>query len=205
MRLPRRPWRRRPGRRRRKNSPYMFVIVGLGNPGKRYAATRHNLGYRAIDMLAARSGVRIKRKFRLRSDAVRGQLLGRDVLLLKPRTFMNLSGRAVALVLRYYRSSPTDLIVLMDDANLPVGRIRIRPGGGPGGHRGLQSLIDELRSDDFPRVRIGIGAGSDMVAHVLGEFGATEREEIDSSVERAVAAVETIVSEGIERAMDRYN
>lgn len=183
----------------------MFVIVGLGNPGKRYAATRHNLGYRAIDMLAARSGVRLKRKFRLRSDAVRGKLLGRDVLLLKPRTFMNLSGRAVALVLRYYRSSATDLIVLTDDANLPVGRIRIRPGGGPGGHRGLQSLIDELRSDDFPRVRIGIGAGADMVAHVLGEFGATEREEIDRSVERAVASVETIVTEGVERAMDRFN
>lgn len=118
---------------------------------------------------------------------------------------MNRSGGAVSLVLRYYRSLTSNLIVVTDDANLPVGMIRVRPRGSSGGHRGLQSLVDELKSADFSRVRIGIGESADMVAHVLGKFNAKERDEISHSVRRAAGAVETIVSEGIERAMDRYN
>jgi PTH1 family peptidyl-tRNA hydrolase len=183
----------------------MFLIVGLGNPGKRYAPTRHNIGYRVIDELAARSGIRLARKFRLKSEIGRGKLLGHDVLLLKPRTFMNLSGRAVSASARYYRVSITDLIVVTDDASLPVGRIRVRPRGSSGGHKGLVSLIAGMGGEDFRRVRVGIGAGEEMVAHVLGEFSTPERAAMERAVESAADAVESVVSEGTERAMDRFN
>ena len=185
----------------------MKVVAGLGNPGRRYAGTPHNVGFEALDKLAARLDCRLRRSLRFRARI--GQAAWRDerLLLLKPQTYMNLSGDAIAAVLRYRKLSPSDVIVLVDDANLDAGRMRVRSGGSSGGHRGLVSVIERLGSQDFARVRIGVGRsrGSDLVDHVLSPFPGLDRERVEPMLMRAVDAVLCIVADGPDAAMNKYN
>jgi len=186
--------------------PEMHLVVGLGNPGARYVHNRHNVGFRCVRRLAAVHGL----EFRARKGArvARGNLAGRSVLLATPRTFMNESGRAVAPLVRFHKVPLDHLLVIYDDLDLPLGTIRIRPKGGSGGHRGMQSIIEALGSQDFPRLRIGIGRppeGVDPADYVLQDFSTEEEALIREVLERAIAAVETWLNEGIDEAMGRFN
>ena len=186
----------------------MKIVVGLGNPGARYANTPHNVGSSVLDELAARYGSTFRRSVRFRARIARAAAPDADLLLVRPETFMNRSGIAVAAVLRFRKVDPADLVVILDDADLEMGRLRIRPGGGSGGHRGLQSIVDHVGSGDFARVRIGIGRagdGRDLVDHVLGPFSEQEREEIRPVIRCAADAVQCVISAGVEMAMNEYN
>jgi PTH1 family peptidyl-tRNA hydrolase len=182
------------------------LIVGLGNPGKEYQETRHNVGFRVIDLLAERHGIEL-RKHRHQSVYGEGRIAENAVLLAKPLTYMNLSGAAVAALARYHGITPGDVLVLCDDVNLPLGRLRLRTKGSAGGHNGLKSIIGSLGTDEFPRLRIGVGApaGQPMVEHVLGRFNRREAEIIATVLPAAADAVELSLREGIEAAMNRYN
>jgi len=184
------------------------AVVGLGNPGREYASTPHSIGFEVIDRLAAEA--RAKLKASLRFSAMTGRLvvLETEVLLVKPQTYMNVSGPAVSAVLRYYKIEPSDLIVVLDDADLEAGRIRIRQSGSSGGHKGLLSVAESVGTGDFVRVRIGIGRGADgidLVKHVLDHFGAEERLVMNEVVREAAGAVVSILSSGVDRAMNEYN
>lgn len=183
-------------------------MVGLGNPGKEYEKTRHNTGYRAIDLLANRLGCKIdKAKF----QGLYGQVVCQDrkLFLLKPLTFMNLSGRAVLQLSAYYNIPPERIIVLFDDISLPPGRLRIRAEGSAGGHNGIKSIISELGSQAFPRVKIGIGAKpnpeSDLAAWVLSSFSAKEEKDLSFALENAASAVLTIIEKGVPEAANKFN
>jgi PTH1 family peptidyl-tRNA hydrolase len=184
------------------------VIVGLGNPGRRYERTPHNVGFAAVDVLAEQTGCRIRRSLRYRARSGKTMLAGRPALLVKPETFMNNSGIAVSAALRYFKARRDQLVLVLDDADLPVGRIRIRARGGSGGHRGLASVIEHVGGDDFARVRIGIGrrhADENLVSHVLRTYGTEEWQEIEKVVRCAADAVERIVTSGTEAAMNVFN
>ncbi|NQU40979.1 MAG: aminoacyl-tRNA hydrolase [Lentisphaerae bacterium] len=186
----------------------MNVIVGLGNPGQRYERTPHNVGFDVVDRLAQRVGCRVRRSLRFRARAGKALMAGSPVLLVKPETFMNNSGLAVAGALRYFKVSRDGLVVVLDDADLPVGRIRIRPAGRSGGHRGLASVIEHVGGDDFARVRIGVGRrkqDENLVSHVLRPYGTEEWQDIMKVVECAADAVEQIVESGVEAAMNAFN
>ena len=185
----------------------MKLVVGLGNPGAKYDGTRHNVGFAAVDLLAKRHYVRWE-------TAPRGApgLIGRwraaDVVLAKPLTFMNLSGEAIVPLLHFYKIDVPDLLVIVDEAQLETGRIRIRPEGSAGGHNGLKSIVAALGTLAFPRMRIGVGRGDnrrDLADHVLARFDPAERDIIDESVARAADAVEAFVESGIDAAMNRFN
>ncbi|HWP23316.1 MAG TPA: aminoacyl-tRNA hydrolase [Candidatus Binatia bacterium] len=185
----------------------MKLIVGLGNPGARYEPTRHNLGFRIVDRLARANQILIDR---LRCEALVGEgILGEETLVLaKPQTFMNRSGAAVASLLREYGVGVEDLVVVYDDLDLPFGRIRIRPSGSAGGHRGVASIIESLAGAKFHRVRVGIGRppeGTDPVDFVLQPFDSQELNQLDAVVDRAAEAVVCLVRDGLKRAMDLYN
>jgi PTH1 family peptidyl-tRNA hydrolase len=193
--------------RRQPAVPPRYLIVGLGNPGAEYQNTRHNVGFRALDLLAEEHRIDA-RKFEKRALVGYGTICDEAVVLAKPQTFMNLSGESVAPLMRMLELQPRDVIVVYDEMDLPVGRIRVRPGGSAGGHRGLKSLIQHLRTEEFPRVRIGVGrpgTGAAVIEHVLSKFERDEIEPIRDSVRRAVEAVEAILAEGVEAAMNRYN
>ena len=183
------------------------LIVGLGNPGPRYANNRHNVGFQCLDRLAQAHGL----AFRKRENKVllaRGQIAGVEVILAKPQTYVNLSGQAVERLARSYQVPLEDILVIYDDMDLPLGRIRLRPGGGAGGHKGVRSIIEHLDSRDFPRLRVGIGrppGRMDPVDYVLGDFTPEERPVIEEAYERAIAAVECWLREGIVAAMNKYN
>ena len=184
----------------------MRLVVGLGNPGSRYRDTRHNLGFRVVDVLAARWGIRIGGR-RHQAESGRGEIAGVRLILAKPLTYMNLSGEAVGRLRRAERVRPGDVVAVYDDLDLPVGRVRIRGGGGAGGHNGVTSLIAVL-GREFPRVRIGIGrppGGADPVEYVLEPVAAGERAAIARAVERAADGVEALLGDGIERAMSAFN
>lgn len=183
----------------------MKLIVGLGNPGREYHSTRHNVGFDTIDRLAGdfRIHVRSRRSHSLLGEGVIG---GEKVVLAKPLTFMNLSGQAVGDMARYYHVAHQDIIVICDDVNLPLGKLRIRPKGSAGGHNGLKSVIQSLGADDFVRVRIGIGSPrNEMISHVLSRFAKAEQDTIRYAIARAADAVKEIVVEGTEQAMNRFN
>ncbi len=188
----------------------MKLVVGLGNPGREYAATRHNVGVRIVERLAERSGISITgRKFSGRFG--RGRVAGVDVGLLLPETFMNLSGESVSEALRLLPVGdlPDDLLVVFDDVDLPFGRIRLRPSGSAGGHRGLADLIRRLGRDDIPRLRFGVGRpphpGMSTADYVLQAFSKEEEARLVSRLGDAADAVETALAEGVRAAMDRFN
>ncbi|MBE6947207.1 MAG: aminoacyl-tRNA hydrolase [Ruminococcaceae bacterium] len=185
-----------------------WLIVGLGNPGKEYEKTRHNAGYRAIDILAAKLGCKIdKAKF----QGLFGQVnyAGVKLLLLKPLTYMNLSGRSVLQLSAYYQVPPQRIIILFDDISLEPGRLRVRPDGSAGGHNGIKSIIAELGSQDFPRVKIGVGAKAhseqDLADWVLSNFSSLEEKALQTSLENAAAAALCIIEHGVPEAANRYN
>jgi PTH1 family peptidyl-tRNA hydrolase len=183
------------------------LIVGLGNPDRRYRQTRHNVGWEVIDHAARRFGVAVDQKGAW--ALVGGAKLGRHrILLAKPQTYVNRSGMAVADLRRRHRVKLADLLVIVDDLDLPPGRLRLRAGGSHGGHNGLRSIIDALGSDAFPRLRVGIGRppeGVDPAEFVLTPFSESERALIEPALDRAVDAVETVVRDGLPAAMNRFN
>jgi PTH1 family peptidyl-tRNA hydrolase len=185
------------------------LIVGLGNPGPRYAATRHNVGFQIVERFAARRGTALReRRFRGRFGTPRiGSV---EVAVLEPLTYMNLSGRSVLEAVRELpvEDPSQDLIVVLDDVDLPFGRLRIRPGGGAGGHKGLADVIARLRRDDFARLRFGVGRpapGLDTADYVLEPFAPEEEAELEGRLEAAVQALDDILAEGVTAAMNRHN
>lgn len=185
----------------------MKLIVGLGNPGRAYAQTRHNVGFDVVDELARRMGVEFRRSWRFPAELAEGALEGERVVLVKPRTFMNRSGEAAGPLMRKKGLNPADVIVVVDDVDLPPGRLRLRKAGSAGGHNGLKSLIAHLGSEQFPRVRVGIGrdAEGDTVEHVLGRFAPDEVPVMREAIGRAADAVAFALRAGWDRAMNEYN
>ncbi len=186
----------------------MKLIVGLGNPGSEYRGTRHNVGFMVADALVDRW--RVGDEWRERFEALQIKTVVRDesVIVVKPLTFMNLSGQAVTAIAGFYKIEPADIFVVTDDVALPLGRLRARREGGAGGHNGLKSIIQSLATQAFPRVRVGVGRGDgqrDLSDHVLGRFGADERETVSAAVLRAADATEMFLSEGIGRVMNAFN
>ena len=185
-----------------------WLIVGLGNPGREYEKTRHNAGFRGVDVLAQKLGCKIdKAKFQgLYGQATYG---GNKVYLLKPQTFMNLSGRSVLQLSAFFHIPPQRIIVLFDDISLEPGRLRIRADGSAGGHNGIKSIIQELGSQDFPRVKIGVGAKPhpdfDLADWVLSAFTATEEKALQSALERAADAALAVMDKGVPEAANRFN
>ena len=189
-------------------APIEWMIVGLGNPGTKYENTRHNCGFRALDAYCKKTGLRIDR-MKFKALVGEGQLAGKRVLFMKPQTFMNLSGEAVRDAANFYKIPPEQIIVIVDDIAQDVGRIRVRGKGSAGGQNGLKSIIYQLNSDNFPRVRVGVGAKPhpdyDLADWVLSKFQDDEIEKIDSAAERAMLAAEEIIKNGAQAAAQLYN
>ena len=185
----------------------MKLIAALGNPGRIYDGTRHNLGFVVADTLAARH--RLEWEAAPRGiEALIARWRGADVVVAKPLTFMNLSGQAVRGLLQFYKIDPADMLVVVDDVNLELGRLRTRAAGSAGGHNGLKSIIEALGSDEFARLRVGVGRGDaqrDLADHVLAKFDPAERPVVEESVARAADAAETFIMEGIGPVMNRFN
>ncbi|MFX4262858.1 aminoacyl-tRNA hydrolase [Pelotomaculum propionicicum] len=186
----------------------MKLIAGLGNPGREYAATRHNIGFMVIDRLARRLGLAVEKK-KFKALFGQGQISSEKVLLAKPQTYMNLSGEAVAALLRWHKLGPADLLVVYDDMDLPPGKLRIRAEGGSGGHKGMDSIIRALGTEGFPRLRIGVGKpevpGFDGADFVLSRLTGEDAKTFEESADTAAEAIHCIVSEGLEKAMNEYN
>ena len=186
----------------------MYIIAGLGNPGLKYRHTRHNAGFDAIDVIAKRHGITVK-KIEKQALVGQGNIKGQKVLLVKPQTFMNNSGDSLAELVNYYKVDPTEeLIVLSDDVTLDPGRIRIRKKGSAGGHNGLKSIIARCGTESFQRVRIGVGilpTGGDMINHVLGHLKRDERKSLEEALEHAADAIELMINGETEAAMNKFN
>ena len=185
-----------------------YLIVGLGNPGSKYWNTRHNVGYAALDALAAKLNVRVDR-VKFQGLVGQGAIGGKKVVLLKPTTYMNLSGQSVQAAARFYKVPPERIVVLSDDISLDPGRLRVRKNGSAGGHNGLRSIISSLGSQEFPRIKIGVGAKPhpdyDLANWVLGTFPLPQREEMEQTYARAADAVVTLVTKGAETAANQFN
>lgn len=185
----------------------MKLIVGLGNPGTEYARTRHNAGFLAIECLAQRHGLSgAKTKFH--AGVLEGPIAGERCVLMQPMTFMNRSGLAVAEALRFYKLEPADLLVLVDETALPLGRIRLRAGGSPGGHNGLDDIQQKLGTPEYPRLRIGVDSGPARVAKkdwVLGRFTDDQLDQLQPALLKAADAVESWITEGIDKTMSLFN
>lgn len=184
----------------------MFIIAGLGNPGKKYENTRHNMGFLVIDRLASKNDIKIN-KLKHRALVGDGFISGQKVLLVKPQTYMNLSGESLGEVLRYYHAEPQNLIVIYDDFDLAAGTLRIRKKGSAGSHNGMKSVIEQVGSQDFPRVRVGIGesGGLDWKDFVLGKVTGGQQQLISEAVEQAADSIMCILEKGIDKAMNEYN
>lgn len=184
----------------------MYAVVGLGNPDKEYEKTRHNIGFDVIDELASQMGVEVKTRRHKALCAV-GTIGSQKVVLVKPQTYMNLSGESVRAVMDFYKLDPEeDIIVISDDIALATGKIRIRVQGSAGGHNGLKSIISHIGTQKFKRVRVGVGANEgNLVKHVLGKFGKAERALVDDAIRDAAAAVEVMVIEDAQTAMNKFN
>ena len=181
------------------------IIIGLGNPGRQYEGTRHNAGFAVLDRLAAAGGVAFQSSPRWQCHLAK--LPGCGTLLLKPQTFMNLSGRAVQQVLGFYKWTPAQMLVVYDDAALPLGALRFREQGSAGGHNGIKSIIQHLGTDVFPRLKLGIGGSEpgEMTGHVLGKFSPDERPHLENMLATAVDAVQLARSQGIAAAAHRFH
>jgi PTH1 family peptidyl-tRNA hydrolase len=183
----------------------MKLVVGLGNPGKEYKLTRHNIGFMVAEELAERAAS-LKNISRFEAVVAEAQLGGEKVLLAKPLTFMNLSGRAVISIIRWYKIAQTDFIIVYDDMDLPMGSVRIRATGGSGGHNGMKSIVQYLGTQEFARIRLGIGrAESSSIPWVLGKFTSEELAEVEPAVKKAADAVECWCRHGITQTMNSYN
>jgi PTH1 family peptidyl-tRNA hydrolase len=185
----------------------MKLVVGLGNPGPRYEGTRHNVGFAALDLLATRHGLHWDAAPR-GVEALAANWRAGGAIFAKPLTFMNLSGAAVVGLLQFYKIELADLLVIVDEAQLETGRLRIRPEGSAGGHNGLKSMIASLGTSGFPRMRIGVGRGDtrrDLADHVLARFEPEERSVIDDAIGRAADAAELFIGDGVSAAMNKYN
>ena len=184
-----------------------YVIVGLGNPGAEYEKTRHNMGFRALDVLAADTGIDVRRT-KFNALIGQGRIAGHKVILVKPQTYMNRSGLAVRQAAMYYNVPSCNVIVIYDDIDLPLTAIRVRKSGGAGTHNGMKSVVQQLGVKDFPRIRIGVGAqdaDEDLVDRVIGKVPKSEQILLDQAAEKAAKAAEDIVRSGIDIAMNRHN
>jgi PTH1 family peptidyl-tRNA hydrolase len=184
-----------------------FLVVGLGNPGPRYAATRHNAGFFVLDLLAERVGSKFK-AHKGHADVIEARLAGQPVVLAKPKSFMNESGGPVVAISRFYKVPPELIVLVHDELDLPFGTLRLKRGGGEGGHNGVKSVSSALGSKEYVRVRFGIGrppGRQDPADFVLREFSAAERKEVPFLVDRAADAVEAIVAKGVEAAQNEFN
>jgi len=186
----------------------IFLIVGLGNPGADYANTRHNAGFLLVEKLAAKwkSDWRNERKFQARVS--RAGRAGKRILLAEPQTFMNLSGEAVGVLVKFYQLPLERILVVVDDADLPLGEIRLRPGGGAGGHHGLESVMQHLGSREYARLRIGIGRRDEsrqITGHVLGRFSAEENARLEKVLDRSAGQLECWLDQGLQKAMSQFN
>ncbi|MGJ7045273.1 aminoacyl-tRNA hydrolase [Thermoanaerobacterium thermosulfurigenes] len=183
----------------------MYIVVGLGNPGKEYEKTRHNVGFEVIDSLSKKLDIAVN-KIKFKSLIGEGLYKGEKIVLQKPQTFMNSSGEAVYDIVDFYKLPLSNLIVVYDDKDLDVGKIRVRKKGSAGGHNGMKSIIYILNSEDFPRVRLGIGKPKgDMIQHVLGRFEERDMDIVANSIDNAANAVLDIIENGVEHAMNLYN
>lgn len=185
----------------------MYLIVGLGNPGREYENTRHNAGFDALDALAEKLGTEVKEK-KHRGLCGKGMIGIEKVILLKPQTYMNLSGESVRAAADFYKIDNEHMIVLYDDIDLDVGKLRVRAKGSAGGHNGIKNIIAHMGTQEFPRVRIGVGAKPDrmdLADHVLGRFPQVERPVMEDAFEEAAEAAIAIVEDGIDAAMNRFN
>ncbi len=183
----------------------MFLIVGLGNPGKEYDGTRHNIGFAAVDCIAEKYNIELNRE-KFKGVFGEGFINNKKVILLKPTTYMNLSGESVREIVNFYKISNEEIIVMYDDISLPVGKMRIREKGSHGGHNGIRNIILNLGTDVFPRVKIGVGAPKgNLVSHVLGKFSDEENVILKETVDASVKAAETIISSDTKEAMNKYN
>ena len=186
----------------------MIIIVGLGNPGREYVGTRHNVGFLVLEKLAEKESISILER-KHKAIIGKGVVAGRKCVLAKPQTYMNLSGECVRQLIDYYKADETaELIVISDDISLEPGQIRIRKKGSAGGHNGLKNIIAHLGHDSFIRVKMGVGekpAGWDLVDYVLGRFSKSDREAVEEAADRAVEAIRTIIAEGPDAAMNRFN
>jgi len=185
----------------------IFLVAGLGNPGREYARTFHNMGFLAVDRLASRLNIPIDR-LRFKGVCGIGRVGSTHVVLLKPATYMNLSGESIREAASFYKIPPEHILVLYDDIDIPIGRIRIREQGGPGSHNGMKSVIARLGSELFPRIRIGIGPLPehwDIVKYVLSAVPETHHKDLEEAIDHAAAAAETAIREGVAKAMNRFN
>lgn len=184
----------------------MYVIVGLGNPGKKYENTRHNIGFITLDYLADRHGIKIT-KIKHKALVGEGNISGQKVLLVKPQTYMNLSGNSVREVMEYYKVDIENLLVIYDDIDIPSGSVRIRKKGSAGTHNGMRSVVYDLQSDQFPRIRIGMGnnKSADLKDFVVGGFSKGEKEIFERAVVHTADAIECFLQFGIDKAMNEYN
>jgi len=188
----------------------MKIIVGLGNPGLKYEFTRHNTGFRIVDHLAREIETEFKKVKSYYSLISRGIINDHKVILVKPQTFMNLSGRAVSKVVSYYKISFRDLLIVYDDLNLDLGQLRIRKEGSAGGHKGMESIMQYLHSEEIPRLRVGIGNPStnfnfDCVSYVLSNFSHDEEGKIKDTIKLSTEAIKTVIEDSFEKAMRKYN
>lgn len=187
---------------------FQWLLVCLGNPGKDYELTRHNIGFMTADELSRREGIKINK---LRYRALTGEIRvdGQRVLVLKPQTYMNLSGESVKLAGGFYKIPPERVLVVSDDVALPLGKLRIRAGGSAGGHNGLKNIIAHLGTDQFPRIRVGVGAPAhpdhEMIDWVIGRFTPQEMKVVDEAVARAADAARTVIAHGVSEAQNRFN
>ncbi|MCQ2547425.1 MAG: aminoacyl-tRNA hydrolase [Clostridia bacterium] len=184
----------------------MYLIVGLGNPGAKYEKTRHNMGFRTIDSLADKYGIKVD-KLKAKALIGDGRIGTEKVLLVKPQTFMNLSGFAVAELMNFYKIPVENLIVIYDDIDLETGRLRLRAKGSAGTHNGMRDIVQKLGDNGFPRIRIGIGSDvkGDLADYVTGKLSKAEEERVKDVINMATEAAASIVEDGIDRAMNRYN
>lgn len=194
--------------RKSNSSGVEWLIVGLGNPGDKYEATRHNVGFMVVDELAERARIPVQ-KLKFRALTNTAQVGDAKALLMKPVTYMNLSGEAVRQAADFYKVPPERVLVISDDVSLPVGKLRLRRGGSAGGHNGLKNIILHLGSDQFPRVKIGVGEKPhpdyDMAEWVLSRFIGEDKRTMDEAIKRAADSVECCIREGMDRAMNRFN
>ena len=183
----------------------MIIIVGLGNPGREYNNTRHNIGFEAINYIADKYNIDIDRE-KFKGVYGEGVIGGQKVILLKPTTYMNLSGESVRAIMDFYKLTQDEIIILYDDISLPVGRLRIRDKGSAGGHNGIKSIISNLGTDKFSRIKIGVGESKgNLVKHVLGQFSKKDSEVLQDVLSTVVLATETIIESDIKEAMNKFN